>query len=46
MALSFRMLLAALIGWLDQRQQDAAAYLIEEIALRNAPARPDGSANE
>jgi hypothetical protein len=29
-ALSFRMLLAALIGWLEQRQQDAVAYLIEE----------------
>jgi putative transposase len=29
-AVSLRMLLAALIGWLDQRQQDAAAYLIEE----------------
>jgi hypothetical protein len=27
---SFRMLLAALVGWLDQRQQDAVAYLIEE----------------
>jgi putative transposase len=24
------MLVAALIGWLDQRQQDAVAYLIEE----------------
>ena len=24
------MLLAALIGWLDRRQQDAVAYLIEE----------------
>ena len=29
-ALSFRMLLAALVGWLDQRHQDAGAYLIEE----------------
>ena len=29
-ALSLRMLLAALVGWLDQRQQDAVAYLIEE----------------
>jgi putative transposase len=29
-AFSFRMLLAALVGWLDQRQQDAVAYLIEE----------------
>jgi putative transposase len=27
---SFRMLLAALVGWLDQRQQDTVAYLIEE----------------
>jgi len=24
------MLLGILVGWLDQRQQDAAAYLIEE----------------
>jgi putative transposase len=29
-AFSFRMLLAVLVGWLDQRQQDAVAYLIEE----------------
>jgi transposase len=29
-AFAFRMLLAALVGWLDQRQQDAVAYLIEE----------------
>ena len=29
-ALSLRMLLAALVGWLDQRQQEALAYLIEE----------------
>ena len=29
-AFFFRMLLAALAGWLDQRQQDAVAYLIEE----------------
>ena len=29
-AFSFRMLLAALVGWLDRRQQDAVAYLIEE----------------
>jgi len=27
---SFRMLLVALVGWLDQRQQDEVAYLIEE----------------
>jgi transposase len=27
------MLLAALVGWLDQRQQDAVAYLIEENRL-------------
>ena len=29
-ALSLRVLLAALIGWLDERQHDAVAYLIEE----------------
>jgi transposase InsO family protein len=29
-ALSLRVLLAALVGWLDQRQQAAVAYLIEE----------------
>ena len=29
-AFSFRLLLTALVGWLDQRQQDAVAYLIEE----------------
>jgi putative transposase len=29
-AFFFRMLLAALAGWLDQRQQGAMAYLIEE----------------
>ena len=29
-AFFFRMLVAALVGWLDQRQQDAVAYLIEE----------------
>jgi hypothetical protein len=29
-ALSFRVLLIALIGWLDQRQRDAVAYPIEE----------------
>ena len=29
-AFSLRMLLAALVGWLDQRQQDAVAYVIEE----------------
>ena len=28
--MSLRMLLAALAGWLDRRQQDAVAYLIEE----------------
>src|SRR5712691_5496233 len=28
--MSLRLLLAALIGWLDRRQQDAVAYLIEE----------------
>jgi putative transposase len=29
-ALSLRLLLAALVGWLDQRQLEAVAYLIEE----------------
>ena len=29
-ALSLRVLLAALVGWFDQRQQAAVAYLIEE----------------
>jgi len=29
-AFALRMLLGALVGWLDQRQQDAVAYLIEE----------------
>ena len=29
-AFSVRLLLAALVGWLDQRQQDTVAYLIEE----------------
>jgi hypothetical protein len=29
-AFSFRMLLAALVGWVDQRQQEAVAYVIEE----------------
>jgi hypothetical protein len=29
-AYAFRMLLDALLGWLDQRQQDTVAYLIEE----------------
>ena len=29
-ALSLRLLLAGLVGWLDQRQQEAMAYLIEE----------------
>ena len=28
--MSLRMLLAALAGWLDRRQLDAVAYLIEE----------------
>jgi transposase InsO family protein len=30
------MLLAALVGWLDQRQQDAVAYLIEENRILRA----------
>ena len=29
-ACSLRMLLTALIGWLNQRQQDAVAYFVEE----------------
>ena len=29
-AISFRLLLATLVGWLDRRQQDTVAYLIEE----------------
>jgi hypothetical protein len=29
-AMSLRLLLAALVGWFDRRQQDAVAYLIEE----------------
>src|SRR6476646_8472940 len=28
--MSLRLLLAALVGWFDRRQQDAVAYLIEE----------------
>jgi hypothetical protein len=28
--LSLRLPLAALVGWLDQRQQEVVAYLIEE----------------
>jgi hypothetical protein len=31
--LSLRVLLAALVGWLDQRQQEALAYLIEETSF-------------
>ena len=38
-AFSFRMLLAAPVGWLDQRQQDAVAYLIEENHLRRGHVR-------
>jgi putative transposase len=29
-AMSLRLLVAALVGWLDRRQQDTVAYLIEE----------------
>jgi hypothetical protein len=29
-AFSLRMLLAAVVGWLDQRQQEAVAYVIQE----------------
>jgi hypothetical protein len=39
-AFSFRMFLAVLVGWLDQRQQDAVACLIEENRVLRAPARP------
>jgi hypothetical protein len=36
------MLLAAVAGWLDQRQQDAVAYVIEENRiLRNHFVRSD-----
>jgi len=40
-AFFFRMLLAALPGWLDQRQQEAVAYLIEEnrVLRRHVPGR-------
>ena len=38
-ACSFRMLLTALVGWLDQRQQDAVAYLIEENRILRAHVR-------
>jgi hypothetical protein len=40
-AFPFRMLLAALVGWLDQRQQDAVAYLIEENHILRGRARAD-----
>jgi hypothetical protein len=35
------MLLVVLLGWLDQRQQDAVAYLIEEnrVLRRHVPGR-------
>ena len=33
------MLLAALVGWLDQRQQETAAYLIEENYILRAHVR-------
>jgi len=33
-AFFFKMLLAALAGWLDQWQQDALAYLIEENRIQ------------
>ena len=29
-AFPFRLMLAAMLGWLDRRQQDTVAYLIEE----------------
>ncbi len=37
--MSLRLLLAALVGWLDRRQQDAVAYLIEEDRILRAPLR-------
>ena len=38
-AFSLRMLLAALVGWLDQRQQEAVAYLIEENRILRSHVR-------
>ena len=38
-ALSLRLLLAAPGGWLDQRQQEALAYLIEENRILRAHVR-------
>jgi hypothetical protein len=38
-ALSVRLLLATLVGWLDQRQQEAMAYLIEENRILRAHVR-------
>jgi hypothetical protein len=43
--LSPRLLLPALVGWLDQRQQEAVAYLIEENRILrrhvDGPVPPD-----
>jgi hypothetical protein len=38
-AFAFRMLLDALVGWLDQRQQDTVAYLIEENRIQRGYVR-------
>ena len=38
-AVSFLLLLAALMGWLDQRQQAAVAYLIEENRIMRGRVR-------
>ena len=38
-ALSLRLLLARLVGWLNQRQQEAVAYLIEENRILRAHVR-------
>ena len=38
-AWSLRMFLAALVGWLDQRQQDAVAVPIEENRILRAHVR-------
>jgi transposase InsO family protein len=38
-AFAVRMLLAVLVGWLDQRQQETAAYLLEENCILRAHVR-------
>jgi hypothetical protein len=40
--LFLRVLLGALVGWLDQRQQDALAYLIEENRILRRQLRDSG----